>query len=128
MGKAERIKGRAWEQEVARELTIAGVPHKRVLTESRDGNSGDVVSTNPKPSMPIAVIKQDYRAPVVVISFQDFLDLYYWAAGQEDGNVGFLVQCKVGKLPPVMPAYREAVEAFEASVGTTTSRPGTRPG
>jgi hypothetical protein len=114
VGKAERRKGHDWERDVARELSIAGIPHKRVLSESRDGNSGDVTPTKQKPSMPIAVIKQDRQEAVVVISFHDFLDLYYWCEGLEVGKVGFLVQCKVGKQPPVMPAYREAVEAFDA--------------
>lgn len=44
MGKLSRSKGRAFEQYVARELTEStGAKHQRVLTEARDGNSGDVV-------------------------------------------------------------------------------------
>jgi hypothetical protein len=43
MGKLSRTKGHTWERRVAKELTQAtGLPHKRVLTETRDGNSGDV--------------------------------------------------------------------------------------
>jgi hypothetical protein len=43
MGKMSRTKGHAWEREVARDLTEAtGVLHRRVLTETRDGNIGDV--------------------------------------------------------------------------------------
>lgn len=45
MSKRSVSKGKRWEREVARTLTDAtGVPHKRVLRESRDGNSGDVRS------------------------------------------------------------------------------------
>ena len=112
MGKAEVVKGKAWEQEVARELTRVGVKHERILRESRDANVGDVSCKGPE--IPIAVVKQDYKTPVVVISFQDFLDLYYYVSGEEKYEVGFLVQCKVGKKPPVMPAYREAVEALDS--------------
>ena len=44
MSAYQRTKGHAWEREVARDLTAAtgGLPHKRVLVETRDGNSGDV--------------------------------------------------------------------------------------
>lgn len=113
-GRESRRKGIRWEQQIANDLSMVGVPHQRVLTETREGNSGDVTSKRPKPEIPIAVVKQDYQTPVVVISLSDFLDLYYHVGGDEKYEVGFLVQCKVGKQPPVMPAYREAVEAFDA--------------
>lgn len=113
-GKESRKKGLNWERQVARDLSMVGVPHERVLTETREGNSGDVVSKRPKPEIPIAVVKQDYQKPVVVISWEDFLDLYYYVSGEEKYEVGFLCQCKVGKAPPVMPAYREAVEALDS--------------
>lgn len=45
MSARSRRKGHDHERRVARELTEAtGVEHVRVLTETRDGNSGDVVS------------------------------------------------------------------------------------
>lgn len=45
MSKRSIRLGKRWEREVARSLTEAtGVEHKRVLRESRDGNSGDVRS------------------------------------------------------------------------------------
>ena len=43
MSASQRRKGLAFERAVARELTeCTGVPHRRILTETRDGNSGDV--------------------------------------------------------------------------------------
>jgi len=43
MSASQRRKGHAWERTVARDLTTAtGFTHKRILTETRDGNSGDV--------------------------------------------------------------------------------------
>jgi hypothetical protein len=115
MGKAERIKGRAWEQEVARRLSgPCRQEHVRVLVETQQGNSGDVKPKYGKPEVPVAIVKQDRQTPVVVMDLKHFLDLCYWATSDESHVVqlGYLVQCKVGKLPPVMPAYREAVEAF----------------
>jgi hypothetical protein len=113
-GKSAVVKGKAWEQEVARELTRVGIKHERILRESRDANVGDVTSKQ-EPEIPIAVVKRDRQTPVVVLSWEDFLDLYYYVCGDEPWSVGFLVQCKVGKQPPVMPAYRQAVEAFDAA-------------
>lgn len=44
MGKLSRSKGVAWERHVAKLLTQQfGTPYERVLTETRDGNSGDVL-------------------------------------------------------------------------------------
>lgn len=44
MGKLSRQKGVAWERHVAKLLTQHfGTPYERVLTEPRDGNSGDVL-------------------------------------------------------------------------------------
>lgn len=44
MGKLSRSKGVAWERHVAKFLTEQfGTPYERVLSETRDGNSGDVV-------------------------------------------------------------------------------------
>ena len=43
MSAYQRTKGHAFEREIARAHTeITGHPHKRVLSETRDGNSGDV--------------------------------------------------------------------------------------
>lgn len=44
MGKLSRSKGVAWERHIAKLLTEHfGTPYERVLTETRDGNSGDVL-------------------------------------------------------------------------------------
>lgn len=48
MSGLSRRKGVAFERAIARELTEwTGEAHKRVLVESRDGNSGDVKSRMP---------------------------------------------------------------------------------
>lgn len=45
MGKMSRTKGHTWERQVANDLTAAtGLLHRRILTETRDGNVGDVRS------------------------------------------------------------------------------------
>ncbi len=42
-GKSSRTKGHNFERKIARDLTEAtGMMHRRVLTETRDGNYGDV--------------------------------------------------------------------------------------
>ena len=50
MSAYQRTKGHNWEREVARDLTeMTGIAHRRVLTETRDGNSGDVTATGAFP-------------------------------------------------------------------------------
>lgn len=45
MSKMQRTKGHRWERLVASDLTArTGCVHKRILTETRDGNCGDVGS------------------------------------------------------------------------------------
>ena len=47
-GAASVRKGKVWEREVARRLTeLTGRTHERVLTETRDGNVGDVTGGTP---------------------------------------------------------------------------------
>lgn len=42
MSKLSRTKGHNWEREVARLFRDAGIPMQRTLTETRDGNCGDL--------------------------------------------------------------------------------------
>lgn len=61
MGKLSRNKGASWEREVSNRFTaVTGEPFKRNLTETREGNAGDVVS-----ALPIAIqCKVGARPPV----------------------------------------------------------------
>jgi hypothetical protein len=48
VGATSRRKGHAFERECANALTLAtGVTHQRTLTETRDGNQGDLTSALP---------------------------------------------------------------------------------
>ena len=49
MGKLSRTSGHSFERQIAREMTeVTGAKWERVLTETRDGNSGDVICTDPR--------------------------------------------------------------------------------
>ena len=42
MGKSQRVKGHTFEREIVRWFKTNGIPAERILTETRDGNRGDV--------------------------------------------------------------------------------------
>ena len=101
MGKSQRTKGHGWEREVARRLRecMPGCQAKRGL--QTQGGAQDVpdvsagplhieckvgkrppvrkalltaTSTCPKGKIPLAVIKEDYRVPYIVMQLDDFED------------------------------------------------------
>ena len=44
MGKSQRVKGHTFEREIVRWFKTNGIPADRILTETRDGNQGDVLA------------------------------------------------------------------------------------
>ena len=101
MSKYQRDKGAAWERQVARDLTKAtGMKHHRCLTETQQGNVGDIATPLPfvfqckvgaRPPIyqamreaeaaagathyPVAVIKRDNREKLMVFTYADGLEL-----------------------------------------------------
>ena len=111
MGKLSRNKGARWERAVARALTDATErAYLRNLSETRDGNSGDVL-TQADDLTPIAALHRTGRGgeKVVVLAFDDFLEL-----ASALPAYSFLVQCKCGVRPNAFGALREAQEAVDA--------------
>lgn len=49
MGKRSRNKGAAWERDVAFRFRESGIDAERCLTETRDGNVGDLTFPNGEP-------------------------------------------------------------------------------
>lgn len=114
-GRRSRTKGHNFEREVARLLTEAtGDEYKRVLVETREGNSGDVACEDA--DTPVAIVRRHNggnRTPddVVVLRLVDFLSILAWYL--PDPPARFRVQTKVGLRPSPFSALREAVEAVE---------------
>ena len=111
MGRMQRRKGHNWERECARLLSTAqGVSYQRVLTETRDGNSGDVRATDGEAmgEVPVAMLHRTGRtAKVVVMNMDDFLEIASALPAYR-----FLVQCKCGARPNAFAALQEAKEAI----------------
>jgi len=108
MGKLSRNKGASAERRIARELTEAsGIDYKRNLTETREGNSGDVLPDRDD-LMPVAYCHRTGRGGerIAVLDWDDFLELVSALPAY-----GFLVQSKCGARPPVWDAIKEAKEA-----------------
>ena len=78
MGKLSRDKGARWEREIAKDMTReTGQKYARVLTETRDGNSGDVRKVDETGAcMPVAAIYRTGRGGerMAVLDWEDFLD------------------------------------------------------
>lgn len=111
-GASSRRKGHDWEREVARMLRDAtGFDYQRVLTETRDGNSGDVaIASRPTVNpVPVAAIHRTGRGGerLAVMSMADFERITRLLRGQAD----FVVQCKRGARPDIYGAVKQATEA-----------------
>ena len=109
MSKLSRTKGVAFERSVAKDMTKAsGRTYRRVLIETRDGNSGDVRADDECDPIPVAAIRRTHRGgeQFVAIPWKHWLEIVSALPAYS-----FVIQAKCGKQPPIYDAIREAEEA-----------------
>lgn len=96
-GAMSRRKGHQWEREVANELTAAtGILHRRVLTETRDGNCGDVRARE----LPVVYQCKAQAKPNVFEAVQEA----EIAAGGTDYAVAAVKRSRKGQSPDIIAA------------------------
>lgn len=93
MGRLSRTKGAAYEREIVRRLKDIGIDAARNLTETRDGNCGDIVT----PTLPITwQCKVGARPPIY-----EAVEEAYAAAKPGHHPVAVVRRNRLGRNAPV---------------------------